>query len=863
MMDSLKKYHHTLKHDLIKALLLWAGCFFIILGVIFFLTLNNLVEYMIQETVANRLAYQTQEFAKHLDESDQHIIGEEANIIVETKAIKGMILIDTSGQFAHISLQEGASPTLHVSKDMDISSLRQHIAGLDHLYLYEAPIPRGFGTLALIVDDRPILHTIFASTMWTGLLLIIMIALSILALHHVLNTRLVDPVGRAVQLMKRKLSDKEQVDIFGKLPDEVAVLIKTYDQIYSSRLELEGRYRSVLECASYAIISSSMRGDITGWNKAAEDIFGYSEEEALGMPLTALMPERYREKHSKGMKRFNADSNPVIIGKRVDFYGLRKNGSEFPLELSLTHFENSNEVFYCATIRDLSESRKAEELVRKLSRAVEQTGESIVITNTDGVIEYVNPGFTKITGYSAEDVIGKTPALLRSGKHDPQVYQNLWQTINNGQVWNNTTINRRKDGEFYTVQQCITAIRNEENTITHFVDTQLDVTEQKGLEAQLLQSQKMEALGTLVGGIAHDFNNMLAGMTGNLYLAKKKLGENPDVLENLANVEALSFRAADMIQQLLTYARKDMVSIIEMSLVPFMKEAMKFLRTSIPENINVKRDINTDAMRIMGDDTQLHQVLMNLISNACDALQGVDEPCITIRLEPFHADDIWIKAHRYFKMGNYAHLSIADNGCGIPEDKMKFLFDPFFTTKEVGKGTGLGLSMVFGAIKTHRGFVDVESIEGKGSTFHIYIPLLEKEEADTGSDRAQAMVEGHGELILLVDDEMNVRETTAEVLEVMGYKLLRAADGLEAMEVFDAHQEEIALLILDVIMPRMGGKKVADRIREIKPDIPVIFMTGYDKGFVLNEDEQLQNSMVLTKPMQFDDLSQSIRTLLG
>ncbi len=357
-------------------------------------------------------------------------------------------------------------------------------------------------------------------------------------------------------------------------------------------------------------------------------------------------------------------------------------------------------------------------------------------------------------------------------------------------------------------------------------------------------------------------NNMLAGMTGNLYLAKKRAGENADVAQKLANVEELSRHAAEMIRQLLAFARKGMVSMKEMPLTPFISETLKLLSASVPENIAVHQDICSDDLLIKGDGAQLHQLLANLLNNARDAVEGVEEPCIAIRLELFEPDDAFIEDHPCFEIGAYAHLSIADNGCGIPEHQLEHLFEPFFTTKEAGKGTGLGLSMVYGAVKTHHGFVDVDSIEGKESTFHIYIPLLEQEDGVACSGRATNAAEGQGELLLLADDEQMVREVMAEVLESFGYEVLLAEDGKEAIEVFQAHQDKIALALLDVVMPHLGGMQLAGRIRIIKPELPVIFLTGYDKEHVLNGDERIQNSEILTKPVNFDDLSHSIRQLL-
>jgi len=258
----------------------------------------------------------------------------------------------------------------------------------------------------------------------------------------------------------------------------------------------------------------------------------------------------------------------------------------------------------------------------------------------------------------------------------------------------------------------------------------------------------------------------------------------------------------------------------------------------------------------------LHQVLVNLVNNARDALEGVDKPCITIKLEPFQVDDAFIEKHPYFKAGAYARLCVADNGTGISKRHIEHLFEPFFTTKEQGQGTGLGLSMVYGAVKTHHGFVEVESRSGEGSTFHIYIPLLKPKEVAVDSVHALETAEGQGELILLADDEPVIREVMAEVLESIGYKVIMAADGLEAFDLFKAHEQDIAIALLDLIMSRMGGAQLAGQIRAMKPELPVIFLTGYDKEHVLAGARPIQNSKTFAKPVNYDDLSHHMRKML-
>ncbi|PCI62996.1 MAG: hypothetical protein COB35_02050 [Gammaproteobacteria bacterium] len=500
--------------------------------------------------------------------------------------------------------------------------------------------------------------------------------------------------------------------------------------------------------------------------------------------------------------------------------------------------------------------------LHKLSQALKQSGESIIITDSDGIIEYTNPAFTQISGYNKEDTIGKTPRILNSGNQNNTFYDAMWKIITNGEVWHDKVINKKKDGSLYPAILTISPIMNNAGTITHFVGSHADLTEFEKMEQQFQKSQKMEAIGTLVGGVAHDFNNMLAVITGNLYLAKKEIQFDTTILQRLINIENITLRAADMISQLLTFARKNQVKIGSLPLTPFMKETLKLLHASVPENITLLQKICSNKLEIKGDHTLLHQVLMNLINNARDAVEHVDEPCITIALESFFTNDEFLKIHPYFKKRSYAHLSVSDNGCGISNDQREHLFEPFFTTKEQGKGTGLGLSMVFGAIKTHDGFIEVDSIKNKGTTFHIYIPLIEQKDTYSASLQKNSTSEGHGELILLADDEVMVREMMVEVLKTLNYRVLQAKDGLQAIEIFKAHQEDINLLLLDVVMPHGGGISLATQIRKIKPTIPVIFLTGYDKNHVLEGNKPLPNSGILSKPVKFTILNQHIRHFL-
>ncbi|TLS77118.1 PAS domain S-box protein [Mariprofundus erugo] len=497
--------------------------------------------------------------------------------------------------------------------------------------------------------------------------------------------------------------------------------------------------------------------------------------------------------------------------------------------------------------------------LEKMTLAMEQLGEAIIITDHNGIIEYVNSAFTRNTGFTATEVIGKSPRLLNSRQQSETFYQELWQTILTGQTWHGTLTNRKKDGSLYPVLMSIAAIHHHDR-ITHFVAVQQDMSRQNMLEEQLRQSQKMEAIGTLVGGIAHDFNNMLAGMTGNLYLAKRKIPAESAAMEKLANVELLSFRAAEMIQQLLTFARKGVVSMKPVALAPFIRELSSFIHTAVPENIAMTEEICSEEMTILGDKAQLHQVMLNLVNNARDALDGIAQPHIEIRLAPFSTDEPFLRSRPHIPPGRYALLSVSDNGCGIPAEQMKHLYEPFFTTKEQGKGTGLGLAMVFGAIQTHGGFIEVESAADKGTTFHIYLPLSEATgTTEPGEWQSAPPCDGEGAWILLADDEQHIRETGKEVLEEMGYRVMIAAHGREAVELYSAHASTIALCIFDLVMPVMGGHEAAIAIRTINPHARIIFATGYDKSILAGMGDET----IISKPFTIEAISQLIAQKLN
>ena len=402
---------------------------------------------------------------------------------------------------------------------------------------------------------------------------------------------------------------------------------------------------------------------------------------------------------------------------------------------------------------------------------------------------------------------------------------------------------------------------NESGQAVRMSGTVRDITEHKKVEEQLFQSQKMEAIGTLVGGIAHDFNNTLAAIQGNLYLAKKKMDEKDTLNTKLDNIEQLSEHAADMVQQLLTFARKDRVSTRPFSLTSFMTEGFKLSKNIIPESVNYSIDLCDEELIIHGDATQLQQALMNLLNNARDAVRDTKQPRIVCTLESFSVDADFQQGHPEIKGERVAHLVVKDNGCGISEDALAQIFVPFFTTKGVGEGTGLGLAMVYGSVQTHGGAIEVDSREGEGTAFHLYLPLYTGEEKSVEKPK-ESIVPGEGENILLVDDETGMREAVGEVLTSLGYRVLSAADGEEAVELFKADADGVSLVVTDVVMPKMGGIDAVKQMRLLNSEVPVIFATGYDKDQSATSREEIERSITISKPFSFETLSQSIRTMI-
>jgi len=510
------------------------------------------------------------------------------------------------------------------------------------------------------------------------------------------------------------------------------------------------------------------------------------------------------------------------------------------------------------SFRDVSERSRTEQELRMSKFVMENAPYNITFLDEHAKIHYMNKTGRETFGLTEEEPQGMSLSDIDPGLTD-EIWRDHWQDLKQRKRVFLERKHRRKNGDTFPVEIIANYMQFGNQAFNAAFDR--DISDKKLLEEQLRESHKMEAIGTLVGGIAHDFNNMLAAIQGNVFLARMQLQGQPGIGEKIDNIEQLGNRAAEMVRQLLTFARKDRVNMLVFSLTSFLNEGFKLLHAMIPENIDHRNSICAEDLLVLGDATQLQQVLMNLMNNAIDAVAGVDQPAIRCCLDAYVPDEAFCLRHPDLAGDRFACLSLQDNGCGIDPEYLDKIFEPFFTTKEVGKGTGLGLSMLYGAVQTHGGVVDVESKPGNGSIFKVYLPLCEEQEESAG-EQPQEAFRGQGETILLVDDQQDLRNSSAQVLEVLGYTVLQAATGIEALKLFAEHRQHIALILSDVVMPEMGGVDLLKKIRTLDGHMPFILTTGYDKQHVLGAEINGLNCKVLTKPFDFNMLSSVIHGMM-
>lgn len=512
-------------------------------------------------------------------------------------------------------------------------------------------------------------------------------------------------------------------------------------------------------------------------------------------------------------------------------------------------------------IQDITQRQQAEEQMHLQFSALSAAANAIVITDRDGKIEWANPAFSKLTGYDVKEAIGKNPRVLKSGQHPPDFYANLWKTVVAGDFWHGEIVNRRKDGQLYTENMTITPVRGADGQIAHFVAIKQDVTEQRRLEKQVQQSQKMEAIGTLAGGIAHDFNNILASMFGYAYLLQQDTDGNPAAQESVAEILKATGRAKDLVQQILTFSRQREQKPRVVQLDTIVKEAIRFLRASLPAQIKIELNLAPDVPSVLADPTQIYQVAINLATNAFHAMEGQPGK-LAVSLESFQPDQDFIQSHSEFRPVRYARLVFADTGHGMDAKTLERMFEPFFTTKPVGKGTGLGLAVVHGIVQAHNGIITVESQLGRGTTFRICFPG-ETETGDLALAPEGEMPCGAGERILLLDDERALTGALERLLERLNYRITACNTPAEAIRRLEQDPTQFDLVITDLTMPEMTGLEVARQLHRLRPDLPVILASGFCADLNSEGLKAAGICDVIEKPVSRNVLAQAISRALA
>jgi two-component system NtrC family sensor kinase len=619
----------------------------------------------------------------------------------------------------------------------------------------------------------------------------------------------------------------------------------------------EELYRLVSDNVLDVIWTTDLQLRFTYASPSTTRFTGYTPEELKRLPLERLLTPASLADARRSLAHGLADNaaRGRAGGRTLEVELVRKDGSTAWTELKISFLRDRGGVArgVLGVARDISERRRAEEALRGTvqrltlqSAVMEAAANAIVITDPAGTIQWVNPAFTRLTGYAAEEAVGQTPRLLNSGRQPATFYQVLWETITGGRVWRGEIVNRRKDGTLYTEQMTITPVLDAAGAITNFVAIKEDVTARKEIEEQLRQAQRMEAVGRLAGGVAHDFNNLLQAMLGLTQLTRLRAEDPGGADERLQELEELLTRGAQLTQQLLLFSRREEPRVERFDLNQAINETAKLLRRLLRENVTLSLDLTGEPLMVAADRGQIGQVWMNLAVNAADAMP--DGGTLTVRSGPDGERHVW--------------FSVSDTGRGIPDEILDHIFEPFFTTKEPHSGTGLGLAVVHGIVTQHDGRVEVTSRVGAGTTFRVVLPRQGAADAAAVPPRAEpaAVPRGTGQPVLLVEDNESVRRGFERLLTRLGY----AVTAVESAELAEelVQSRTFTLLLTDMMLPGVSGAELADRLRGRQPGLKVVLMSGY------TEDDAVRRRLAdgalrfLQKPVDLATLARAVRDAL-
>jgi PAS domain S-box-containing protein len=622
--------------------------------------------------------------------------------------------------------------------------------------------------------------------------------------------------------------------------------------------EAKERLSTLVDACPLPILTLGQHGVVTGWSRAATRVLGWREDEVIGRVPRTLPPD-FEEGFNQLVLRVRRGEE--LTGLEVP--QVRRDGTRLTVRAFAAPLWGAlgEVVGAVAVLEDVTERISAEELRARLTLAVEHSTEGFVISDSDRIIRYVNRAFEELMGWSAEELVGQHTSCLDRLMLDPVVGPSLREASERGETWTRRVPMRRKDGTRFIDSITVTPILDEAGAPTYFVGVNRDITDQVSMEEQLLQSQKMEAVGRLAGGVAHDFNNLLTAILGYCHLLEDFAGVSPRLGRGLGEIRKAGERAASLTHQLLAFSRKQVLDPKVTDLNEVVAETEKLLRRLIGEDIELRAHLDPGLGRVLVDPGQVTQVLVNLAVNARDAMPGGGK--LTLETQNTDVAPEQVRRHREISPGPYVMLAVSDTGIGMSEETLTHIFEPFFTTKEMGKGTGLGLATVYGIVKQSGGDVWVYSEPGRGSTFRIYLPRVSVGQEGLGHARdATPRPVGGTETILVVEDDDAVRTLASDVLASHGYQVTACPDPTQALEMLEPPNPAPHLLVTDVVMPGMDGRQLAERARQILPGLRVLYISGYTQNSIVHHGVLDEGLAFLQKPFTPEALARKVRAVL-
>jgi len=636
----------------------------------------------------------------------------------------------------------------------------------------------------------------------------------------------------------------------------------------------EERYRTLVERNPYGIQEIDSRGTIVFANEAHHKMYGYEQGQGLtGRSITEFLARDSQRRDLPGYLAMLVEDQPPPTPYCQVI--LTAQGKERGFEVVWDYLRDADGhvTGFISVLTDVTDRKRAEERLRFLGLITEQISDVVIATDLEYRITYVNRTVQDLYGYSREEVLGRSPDILNAEPDAERIQNDIYQAVSSGRVWRGEHSNRRKDGSTFPCGMVIFPLADEQGNVFAYASIQRDVTERRRaeeerrkLEAQMQHAQKLESLGVLAGGIAHDFNNLLAVIQGNADLAMLDASDEPAVRVSLDEIRKASTRAAELTHQMLAYSGRGKFVVEPVDLSRVVEDMAHLLGVSISKKITMEYDLGGNLPAVEADATQIRQVVMNLITNASEAIDD-QVGTITLTTGAMEADRAFL-AEAYFDdqlpEGRYTFFQVSDTGCGMGQEVRARLFDPFFSTKFTGRG--LGLTAVLGIVRAHHGAIRIDSEVGKGTMFRVLFPCGRPgaEDAAAAAEAAESPATWRGSgTVLVVDDDEAVRAMAGRMLGQAGFAALTACNGREAVEVFGEHAEEVAAVLLDLSMPEMGGEETFDAIRTIRPDVPVLLCSGYTEEDAAARFSEKGLSGFLHKPFEFEAMISHLRRILA